>query len=292
MGTGKKAFSGANQASVISSILRDDPVPISQIHPLAPRALERIVRTCLAKDPEDRWQTARDVALQLETIATDRSGDVTLTIPARRRAAWAPWALAAGAGALGAGAVLRGAAPAGPSRDAPVHGSAAARRRLRVLGGSDVSRGLPGRPGARLRRVRLRRKPPHLPPSPLRARSASSRGHGRRELRFLLAGRKIDRLLRRRPPETGRARGRRSGHDLRGPSGCRSLRDLGPRRRHPLRVGPGGGDPARRHLRRFAREARPAGPEPRCGPGLLAVLSAGREALPLSPPICGRPGRG
>src|SRR4029453_10642363 len=111
MGTGKKAFSGANQASVISSILRDDPVPISQIHPLAPRALERIVRTCLAKDPEDRWQTARDVALQLETIATDRSGDVTLTIPARRRAAWAPWALAAVAVGLGAVAVLRGSRP-------------------------------------------------------------------------------------------------------------------------------------------------------------------------------------
>jgi Tol biopolymer transport system component len=69
------------------------------------------VRICLAKDPEDRWQTARDVALQLETIATDRSGEVTSTVPARRRVAWAPWALAAVAVALGAVAVFRGSRP-------------------------------------------------------------------------------------------------------------------------------------------------------------------------------------
>src|SRR5512141_1917298 len=85
MATGKKAFSGATQASLISSILRDDPQPISQTQPLAPRGLDRIVKTWLVKDPEDRWQTARDVGLQLESIAADRSVEMPIVLPARRR---------------------------------------------------------------------------------------------------------------------------------------------------------------------------------------------------------------
>jgi len=111
MATGKKAFSGATQASVISSIMKEEPAPISRVQPMSPPAFDRLVKGCLAKDPDDRWQSARDVALQLETIAADRSGEVTSTIPARRRAAWAPWALAAIAVALAAVAVLRGSRP-------------------------------------------------------------------------------------------------------------------------------------------------------------------------------------
>jgi Tol biopolymer transport system component/predicted Ser/Thr protein kinase len=65
MATGKKAFSGATQASIVSSILRDEPPPISQVQPMSPPALDRVVRTCLAKDPEDRWQSAGDVAKEL-----------------------------------------------------------------------------------------------------------------------------------------------------------------------------------------------------------------------------------
>ncbi|HMA17999.1 MAG TPA: serine/threonine-protein kinase, partial [Thermoanaerobaculia bacterium] len=65
MATGKKAFSGATQASLISSILRDEPQPISQVQPMTPPALDRIVKTCLAKDPEERWQSAGDVGKEL-----------------------------------------------------------------------------------------------------------------------------------------------------------------------------------------------------------------------------------
>jgi serine/threonine protein kinase len=68
MATGKKAFSGATQASLISSILRDEPAAISQVQPMSPPSLDRIVQTCLAKDPEDRWQSAADVKRELRWI--------------------------------------------------------------------------------------------------------------------------------------------------------------------------------------------------------------------------------
>ncbi|HEY3124868.1 MAG TPA: serine/threonine-protein kinase, partial [Thermoanaerobaculia bacterium] len=69
MATGRKAFTGKSQASLIGSILRDDPPAISEIAPMTPPALNRVVKTCLAKDPEDRFQTAHDVKLQLQWIA-------------------------------------------------------------------------------------------------------------------------------------------------------------------------------------------------------------------------------
>jgi Tol biopolymer transport system component len=69
MATGRKAFTGSSQASLIGSILRDDPASISEVAPMTPPALNRVVKTCLAKDPEDRFQTAHDVKLQLEWIA-------------------------------------------------------------------------------------------------------------------------------------------------------------------------------------------------------------------------------
>jgi len=69
MATGKKAFTGTSQASLISAILRDQPKPISQLTPLAPPALERLIATCLTKDPEDRRQNARDVKNELTWIA-------------------------------------------------------------------------------------------------------------------------------------------------------------------------------------------------------------------------------
>src|SRR5437867_1949816 len=65
MATGRKAFQGKSQASLISSIMSAEPQPISVVQPLAPPALDRVVKTCLAKDPDDRWQTAHDVQLQL-----------------------------------------------------------------------------------------------------------------------------------------------------------------------------------------------------------------------------------
>jgi Tol biopolymer transport system component len=69
MATGKKAFYGASRASLISSILRDEPRPISADAPMTPPAFERVVKTCLAKDPNDRFETAHDVKLQLQWLA-------------------------------------------------------------------------------------------------------------------------------------------------------------------------------------------------------------------------------
>lgn len=67
--TGKKAFAGKSQLSVASAILEKEPDALSMLQPLTPPALERAVRKCLAKDPEDRWQNARDLASELKWIA-------------------------------------------------------------------------------------------------------------------------------------------------------------------------------------------------------------------------------
>ena len=67
--SGKRAFAGKSQASVISAILEKEPEPISAIQPLTPAALDHVIRTCLAKDPDERFQTAHDVKIQLKWIA-------------------------------------------------------------------------------------------------------------------------------------------------------------------------------------------------------------------------------
>src|ERR1700730_8160814 len=70
--TGKKAFSGASHASLISSIMSSQPSPVSMTQTLAPAELDHLIARCLAKDPEDRWQSARDVKLELSWIAEAR----------------------------------------------------------------------------------------------------------------------------------------------------------------------------------------------------------------------------
>ncbi len=86
MTTGKRAFSGATQASLISSIMKDTPKPISELQELMPPGLDRLVRACLEKDPEERIQTARDVRLHLKWIAEGGSlAGVPAPVAARRR---------------------------------------------------------------------------------------------------------------------------------------------------------------------------------------------------------------
>jgi eukaryotic-like serine/threonine-protein kinase len=68
MCTGRSAFGGASRASLIAAIMSSQPAPISALQPLSPPAFDRVVQTCLAKDPDERWQTAHDVRLQLEWI--------------------------------------------------------------------------------------------------------------------------------------------------------------------------------------------------------------------------------
>jgi len=68
MGTGRKAFEGKGQASLISAILTAEPPPISTLQSMAPPALDHVVRTCLAKEPEMRWQNAQDISVELKWI--------------------------------------------------------------------------------------------------------------------------------------------------------------------------------------------------------------------------------
>src|SRR5216683_83658 len=86
MATGQKAFSGKSQASLIAAILGSEPAAISTVAPMTPPALDRVVKTCLAKDPDDRWQTAHDVMLQLKWIAEGGSqAGVPAPLVARRK---------------------------------------------------------------------------------------------------------------------------------------------------------------------------------------------------------------
>src|SRR5437879_8120328 len=61
MATGKKAFEGKSQASLIAKILEIDRPAISSLQPMMPPALDRVIKRCLSKDPENRWQTAREI---------------------------------------------------------------------------------------------------------------------------------------------------------------------------------------------------------------------------------------
>ncbi|MEX2662104.1 MAG: protein kinase, partial [Vicinamibacterales bacterium] len=67
--TGTRAFDGQTSSSIMAAVLATKPRPIEELVPLTPPALERIVSRCLAKDPEDRWHTARDVAAELQWVA-------------------------------------------------------------------------------------------------------------------------------------------------------------------------------------------------------------------------------
>ncbi|MGB9245818.1 MAG: protein kinase [Candidatus Acidiferrales bacterium] len=73
MATGKKAFEAKSHASLIAAILKDDPRPMRELQPLAPPLLESIVKSCLAKDPDERPQSAHDLKLELDWIR-DSSG--------------------------------------------------------------------------------------------------------------------------------------------------------------------------------------------------------------------------
>ncbi len=71
--TGRKAFEGRSQASLITAIMSAQPVPITACQPLAPPAIDHIVRTCLAKDPDARFQSAHDLLMNLKWIVEDGS---------------------------------------------------------------------------------------------------------------------------------------------------------------------------------------------------------------------------
>ena len=84
MATGRKAFAGKSQASLISAIMTAEPPLISTPHSMTPPALDHVVRTCLAKDPDARWQTASDVLVELKWIAGGSSQRDSPVVPRRR----------------------------------------------------------------------------------------------------------------------------------------------------------------------------------------------------------------
>jgi eukaryotic-like serine/threonine-protein kinase len=99
MATGRRAFTGQSRTSLIAAIVSSQPPPISSIQAMSPPALDHVIRKCLEKDPEDRWQSARDVMAELKWI---EEGDSRVGLPAvvlgrrrvRERTAWAAFALA------------------------------------------------------------------------------------------------------------------------------------------------------------------------------------------------------
>src|SRR3990170_7853146 len=99
MATGKKAFEGKSTASLFAKILEHDPPPISSLQPMIPPALDRIVKVCLAKEPDERWQSASDLCRELKWIAEGGS-QVGLPAPlvaprkSRERLAWSVAAMA------------------------------------------------------------------------------------------------------------------------------------------------------------------------------------------------------
>src|SRR5437870_2610389 len=85
MVTGQKAFQGKSYASLVGAILATDPAPMA-VKPVTPSWLERLVRRCLAKDPEDRWQSMRDIVIELRTPPQDAA----ITAGPSKTTRW-PW---------------------------------------------------------------------------------------------------------------------------------------------------------------------------------------------------------
>src|SRR5712691_1184624 len=106
MATGKRAFEGKTKTSLIGAIVSGEPKPISELQPLTPPALEHVIKKCLAKDPEDRWQSAADIAEELRWISEAGSqAGVAGVVVGRRKLRERMW-IAIAAAALIATAVL------------------------------------------------------------------------------------------------------------------------------------------------------------------------------------------
>jgi len=112
MATGQKAFKGKSQASVMAAILKEEPPAMFSLEPLTPPALDRVVKICLAKEPDERWQVAGDLRRELKWIAeggSQAAPPATVKTTARNINRGLAWGAAAGliCGALlGVGAIM------------------------------------------------------------------------------------------------------------------------------------------------------------------------------------------
>jgi Tol biopolymer transport system component len=117
MATGARAFAGSSRVALASAILNEQPAPMSSRRSAVSPMFDRLVQVCLAKEPDDRWQHARDVALQLRSIqmASSAGSAVVAALPTAgaKRAAfvWIPWLVAAAATAVALMLALRSPAP-------------------------------------------------------------------------------------------------------------------------------------------------------------------------------------
>jgi eukaryotic-like serine/threonine-protein kinase len=110
---GTRPFTGETQANLVASILKEEPRPLFEMQPRTPRGLAEVVRTCLEKDPEKRWQSARDVRHALRWTAAE----LPPSVPVRSVRVWQWSAVLLAAIALGIGAwVFRPTAPSSLSR--------------------------------------------------------------------------------------------------------------------------------------------------------------------------------
>jgi eukaryotic-like serine/threonine-protein kinase len=110
MVTGRRAFEGKSTAKVVAAIMTTEPPPLTTLSPLTPAPLERAVKKCLAKDPEERWQSAGDLSSELRCISESGSqAGVAIPPPVRSQRKllrWVALALVAAAGIL-SGFLLR-----------------------------------------------------------------------------------------------------------------------------------------------------------------------------------------
>jgi hypothetical protein len=98
MATGARPFRGETPASVIGAILKDEPAPLSALQPLSPPSLDHVVARCLAKDPDERWQSAGDVRRELTWAIAGGRAAPPLVPGATRRFGRLGWILAAALG--------------------------------------------------------------------------------------------------------------------------------------------------------------------------------------------------
>ena len=238
MATGKRAFEGKTAASVMAAVLERDPAPISSVQPMTPPAFERLVKICLAKDPDERWQTAHDVKLQLKQIAEggSQTSAPALAAPPRKRSNPLPWGVAAILGVVAIVALAM--AYLANQKQLPV---------LRVAIDPPPKTqfnlsGDYGRPGGDFARRTLHRVLSHqswgYATLPARSRSACFRaaaGHSGRRLSLLVARQPLHCLLHARQIEANRGRRwRGAGHHLR--FHIRTRRQLEHGRHHRRRV--------------------------------------------------------
>ena len=194
--TGQRAFEGKSQLSVASAILEREPTPISSIKPMTPPALDHVIRRCLAKDPEQRWQTGRDLHWELiwirestSTLATTR----VLSGNQRRRldGVDSGWSIS---GDCGCG-ILVAVAPTSNRRTSDaIRDRRSPRCRLSPREWRR-RRNLAGRPHGSLCRS-FQRRPKALAPVAGLSRCARIARHGERAVPFLVSRLEVGRFFR------------------------------------------------------------------------------------------------